>query len=249
MVLPVTKPSFSTLSNRAMETIAKLAAATGEDNSDESIIARVRAGDTAAYEIIMRRYNQRLYRVARAILRDSGEAEDVMQETYVRAYQHLHQFAGESAFSVWLTRIAVNEALRRLRQRKRISQLDEHDFQEFDTHQESPMDIAADSPNPEQCASNREGTRVLEEAIMDLPYQFRTVVMMRDIEQLSTADTAAALGLTQENVKVRLHRGHAMMRSWLFARLGENSRSAFGFLGDRCDFVVHSVLARIQSGG
>ncbi len=217
--------------------------------TDDEVVRRVRAGETALYEIVMRRYNQRLYRITKAIVKDPHEAEDVMQEAYVRAYQHLHQFAGESAFSVWLTRIAVNEALRRLRQRKRISQLDEHDFEEFDTGQESPMDIAADSPNPEQCASNQEVTRVLEEAILDLPYQFRTVVMMRDIEQLSTADTAAALDLTQENVKVRLHRGHAMMRSWLFARLGENSRSAFGFLGDRCDHVVHSVLARIQSGG
>jgi RNA polymerase sigma-70 factor (ECF subfamily) len=230
-----------------MEITEKFAANTGEDNSDESIVERVKAGDSALYEIIMRRYNQRLYRVASAILRDGGEAEDVMQEAYVRAYQHLHQFAGESAFSLWLTRIAVNEALRRLRQRKRISQLDERELDDFDIDHESPMNITEDSPNPQQYASNQEVTRVLEEAIMDLPYQFRTVVMMRDIEQMSTADTAAALELTQENVKVRLHRGHAMMRSWLFTRLGENSRTAFGFLGDRCDHVVLSVLARIQT--
>ena len=227
--------------------ITKQPAATKE-YTDEAIVERVKSGDTALYEIIMRRYNQRLYRVASAILRDSGEAEDVMQEAYVRAYQHLGQFAGEAAFSVWLTRIAVNEALRRLRLRKRISQLDERDLDEFDADREDPMNVAEDSPSPEQCVSDQEITRVLEEAIMDLPYQFRTVVMMRDVEEMSTADTAAALELTQENVKVRLHRGHAMMRSWLFARLGENTKAAFGFMGDRCDHVVHSVLARIQLG-
>jgi RNA polymerase sigma-70 factor, ECF subfamily len=212
-----------------------------EGMTDELVIERVRAGDTALYEIIMRRYNQRLYRVASAILRDRGEAEDVMQDTYVRAYQFLRQFAGDSSFSTWLTRIAVNESLRRLRLRKRVSQLDE-----FCPEDESPMDVAEMSPDPEQSASSSETARILEQAILDLPYQFRTVVMLRDVEQMSTAETAAALELSQENVKVRLHRGHALMRDWMFARLGENSKSAFGFMGDRCDHVVVSVFARIE---
>jgi RNA polymerase sigma-70 factor (ECF subfamily) len=217
-------------------------AADAKGMTDELVVERVRAGDTALYEIIMRRYNQRLYRVASAILRDSAEAEDVMQDTYVRAYRYLHQFAGESSFSTWLTRIAVNESLRRLRLRKRISQLDD-----FDSDDESPiMNVVEMSPDPEQSASNSETTRILEQAIMDLPYQFRTVVMMRDVEQMSTLETAAALELSQENVKVRLHRGHALMRGWLFARLGENSNSAFGFMGHRCDHVVASVLSRIK---
>jgi RNA polymerase sigma-70 factor, ECF subfamily len=159
----------------------------------------------------------------------------------VRAYQFLHQFAGDSAFSTWLTRIAVNESLRRLRLRKRVSQLDE-----FDPEDESPMDVVEMSPDPEQSASSTETARILEQAILDLPYQFRTVVMLRDVEQMSTAETAAALELSQENVKVRLHRGHALMRNWMFARLGENSKSAFGFMGDRCDHVVVSVFARIE---
>ena len=217
-------------------------AANAKGMTDELVVERVRAGDTALYEIIMRRYNQRLYRVASAILRDSAEAEDVMQDTYVRAYRYLHQFAGESSFSTWLTRIAVNESLRRLRLRKRISQLDD-----FDPDDESPMmNVVEMSPDPEQSASNSETTRILEQAILDLPYQFRTVVMMRDVEQMSTSETAAALELSQENVKVRLHRGHALMRGWLFARLGENSSSAFGFMGRRCDHVVSSVLSRIE---
>jgi RNA polymerase sigma-70 factor (ECF subfamily) len=209
--------------------------------TDELVVERVKAGDTALYEIIMRRYNQRLYRVASAILRDGVEAEDVMQDAYVRAYQHLNQFAGNSSFSTWLTRIAVNESLRRLRLRKRISQLDE-----FDPDDESLMNVVEMSPDPEQRASSTETTQILEQAILDLPYQFRTVVMMRDVEQMSTAETAEALELSEENVKVRLHRGHALMRGWLFARLGENSKSAFGFMGDRCDHVVVSVFARIE---
>ena len=98
--------------------------ARAEGMTDELVVERVKAGDAALYEIIMRRYNQRLYRLATAILRDAAEAEDVMQDAYVRAYQHLHQFAGESPFAIWLTRIAVNESLRRLRLRKRVSQLD-----------------------------------------------------------------------------------------------------------------------------
>jgi RNA polymerase sigma-70 factor, ECF subfamily len=224
-----------------MKLTDKFAGSAKEGMTDELVVERVKAGDTALYEIIMRRYNQRLYRVASAILRDGGEAEDVMQDTYVRAYQFLHQFAGGSAFSTWLTRIAVNESLRRLRLRKRVSQLDE-----FDPEDESPMDVVEMSPDPEQSASSTETARILEQAILDLPYQFRTVVMLRDVEQMSTAETAAALELSQENVKVRLHRGHALMRNWMFARLGENSKSAFGFMGDRCDHVVVSVFARIE---
>jgi len=212
-----------------------------EEMTDEVVVERVKAGDTALYEIIMRRYNQRLYRVASAILRDAGEAEDVMQDTYVRAFQFLHQFAGDASFSTWLTRIAVNESLRRLRMRKRISRLDE-----FDLEDDSPKDFVEMSPDPEQSASSTETARILEQAILDLPYPFRTVVMLRDVEQMSTAETAAALELSQENVKVRLHRGHALMRDWMFARLGENSKSAFGFMGDRCDHVVASVFARIE---
>src|SRR2546426_12113216 len=110
-----------------METIGILEKASSEGWSDQEVVGRIRAGDTALYEIIMRRYNQRLYRVARAILRDDAEAEDVMQDAYVRAYQHLDQFAGRAPFSAWLTRIAVHEALARLRLRNRKTQLDDND--------------------------------------------------------------------------------------------------------------------------
>jgi RNA polymerase sigma-70 factor (ECF subfamily) len=223
-----------------METIGTLEKASCEGWTDQEIVDRVKAGDTALYEIIMRRYNQRLYRVARAILRDDAEAEDVMQDAYVRAYQHLKQFAGRAPFSAWLTRIAVHEALGRLRLRKRNSQLD---YTADDG--ELGMNIVETSPDPEQNVSSAELGQLLEEALLALPEKYRTVVMLRDVEELSTSETAAALDLTEENVKIRLHRGHEMARGWLLSRVGTNARNAFLFMGARCDRVVHAVLARL----
>jgi RNA polymerase sigma-70 factor, ECF subfamily len=225
---------------RAMETVGTLDKAVSEGWTDQEIVGRIKAGDTALYEIIMRRYNQRLYRVARAILRDDAEAEDVMQDAYVRAYQHLDQFADRAPFSAWLTRIAVNEALARLRLRKRNPQLDDTELEG-----ELSMNVVETSPDPEQIASGAELGQLLEEALLDLPEQYRTVVMLRDVEELSTAETAAALDLTEHNVKVRLHRGRAMARGWLFARVGTKAKSAFPFMGVRCDRVVRGVFARL----
>jgi RNA polymerase sigma-70 factor (ECF subfamily) len=229
---------------RTMESVGTLDKAASEGWTDEEIVERVKAGDTALYELIMRRYNQRLYRVARAILRDEAEAEDVMQDAYVRSYQHLHQFAARAPFSAWLTSIAVHEALGRLRLRKRNPQLDdtEHAGEPF-------MNVVETSPNPEQSASRAELGQLLEEALLDLPAQYRVVVMLRDVEELSTSETAAALGLTEHNVKARLHRGRAMARGWLFARVGTNAKSAFPFMGVRCDRVVHDVFARLAELG
>ena len=225
-----------------METTASLEQARIEGWTDQQVIERVLAGDTALYEIIMRRYNQRLYRVTRAILRDDAETEDAIQDAYVRAYQHLDQFAGHAAFSTWLTRIAVNEALRRLRLRRRSPQLEDSESDE-----EGPMTAVEPSPDPEQRASINELRQVLEEAVLELPDQYRSVVMLRDVEEMSTAETAEALDLTEQNVKVRLHRGHAMMRNHLYARVGDHGKSAFPFMGERCDRVVFGVFARLRN--
>jgi RNA polymerase sigma-70 factor (ECF subfamily) len=208
--------------------------------TDEEIIARVQAGERALYEIIMRRYNQRLYRVARAILHDDAEAEDVMQDAYVRAYTHLDQFAGRSAFSTWLTRIAVHEALTRLRSRNRHPQVD---VTEYDG--EISMKTSSNSLDPEQSASTGQLREFLEEAVLNLPESYRTVIMLRDIEELSTAETAEALDLTENNVKIRLHRGHGMIRNWLFERIGSGAKEAFPFMGARCDRVVEKVFDRL----
>ena len=209
---------------------------------DEEIARRVRAGETALYEIVMRRYNQRLYRVARAILHNDAEAEDVMQDAYVRAYEHLDQFAGRAPFSTWLTRIAVHEALARVRARRRSQPLD-------DAEGDTSMDPATTAPDPEQNASGSELRGILEQAVLSLPERYRIVVMLRDVEELSTAETAAALGLSEDNVKVRLHRGHGMVRNWLLERVGSHACEAFPFMGIRCDRTVRNVLGRLNIRG
>jgi RNA polymerase sigma-70 factor, ECF subfamily len=213
-----------------------------ESLTDEEVVNRVRAGETALYEVIMRRYNQRLYRVARAILHSDVEAEDVMQDAYVRAFTHLGQFAARAPFSSWLTRIAVNEALARRRSSK---QHQEVDVTEFDG--EISMQDLYKSPDPEQNASSAQLRGFLEQAVLDLPEQYRTVIMLRDIEELSTAETADALDITVENVKIRLHRGHSMIRNWLFERIGAKAKEAFPFMGTRCDRVVQAVFNRLAA--
>jgi RNA polymerase sigma-70 factor, ECF subfamily len=209
--------------------------------TDEEIVERVKAGETALYEILMRRYNQRLYRVAVSIVRDGAEAEDVMQDAYVRAYGHLDQFAGRAPFAAWLTRIAVNEALARVRLRSHSEQLEEAGDEEVSMKN---MDTALD---PEKTAAYSETAELLEAAVLQLPEQFRTVVMLRDVEEMSTKETADALELSEENVKVRLHRAHAIMRGYLLARVGASGKKAFPFMGERCDRVVFRVMERLQA--
>jgi len=213
--------------------------------SDQEVVRRVLEGETALFELIMRRYNQRLYRVARAILRDDAEAEDVMQEAYVRAYEHLGQFAGRSQFATWLTRIAIHEALARLQRRKRTDQLGANARGEIGIDRE--VDVAASALNPEEQLSVSELGRALENAILSIPEQYRLVLMLRDVEQLSTTETAATLELSEENVKVRLHRARAMVRKNLFAQAGSEAPRAFGFMGERCDRVVAQVMAKISA--
>ena len=210
--------------------------------SDEDVVARVLAGETGMFEIVMRRHNQRLYRVARAILRNDGETEDVMQDAYVRAYEHLDQFAGRAKFSTWLTRIAVHEALARHHRDNRYQELEPLSEQEGD-----PMDrFASLAPNPEEQASNSEIRRLLEEAVEKLPDAYRTVFVLRDVEEMSTTDTADVLEITEENVKVRLHRARALLRKSLFARAGMERKETFDFHAVRCDRVVKNVFERIQ---
>ena len=218
------------------------AATSQEPMSDEEVVVRVLAGQTAMFEIIMRRHNQRLYRVARAILRNDGEAEDVMQDAYVRAYEHLDQFAGRAKFSTWLTRIAVHEALARQHRANRYQESDPMSERNGD-----PMDrLASLEPNPEQQASNSEIRSVLEEAIENLPDAYRIIFMLRDVEEISTSDAANILEITEENVKVRLHRARALLREGLYARAGIERKEAFNFHAVRCDLVVKNVFERIQ---
>ena len=222
-----------------MEAIAVLEQANAEGWTDEEIAARILAGNPELYEIIMRRYNQRLYRVARVILRNDAEAEDVMQDAYVRAYEHLGQFAGRSSFAAWLTKIAVHEALARLHTRSRLQEL------EAMAPKEAEAILVSIDDNPEQQASNSETQHLLEDAILSLPEGYCTVLVMRDLEEMSTAETASALDLTEDNVKVRLHRARALLRKELFARAGDSRPRAFSFMGAGCDRVVRNVFRRI----
>src|ERR1051326_6329323 len=208
--------------NKVSTTLAPVSAQS--ELRDEEVVARVLAGETALFEILMRRYNQRLYRVSRVILRDDGEAEDVMQDAYVRAYQHLTQFAGKAAFSTWLTRIAVHESIARRNRQQRFVENGDRD----PNGEGNSMDyIVSERPSPEDRVSNAEAARLLEEAVQSLPEMYRTIFVMRDVEELSTAETAELLDVSEENVKTRLHRARAMLRRDLYQRAGATSTAAF----------------------
>ena len=207
--------------------------------SDEEVVRRICTGEPALFELLMRRHNQRIYRAVRAILRTDDGAEDVMQQAYLNAYQHLEQFAGDAKFSTWLTRIAVNEALGRKRKGER----------EVGEGEESVMIslVESNTPDPEQQANASELRTLLEREVTALPSSFRIVVVMRDVEGLSTAETAEVLGISEDLVKQRLHRGRTMLRDNLVRRAGVTLESAFVFGNHRCDRVVANVMARIRA--
>lgn len=198
-----------------MEAPARVTAdllASGSDLSDEDVVARVRAGDTPLFELLIRRHSRRLYRVTGSILRDAAEAEDVLQEAYVRAYAHLDQFRGRARFATWLTRIAVNEALRRRQRRRRFT-----DFGTVADVLESPH------RGPERCAFDAELSLLLAAAINEVPARYRTVFVLREVEGRSTADTAACLSIPEKTVRTRLHRARLQLRGRLSRALGAES--------------------------
>jgi RNA polymerase sigma-70 factor (ECF subfamily) len=208
--------------------------------SDEQAVAQVLGGQTALFELLMRRHNERLYRAARAILRDDREAEDVMQQAYVNAYAHLRQFDGRAAFATWLTRIAVHEALARVRRRARYQQFDADEANIAEASMARPS-----VPDPERQTIARELGGLMEAAIDRLTDGSREVFVLREVQGLSTSDTAASLGISEEAVKTRLSRAKAALRRDLAARAGVAVSAAFAFDQSRCDRVVAAVLARI----
>jgi RNA polymerase sigma-70 factor, ECF subfamily len=216
-----------------------------EDWRDEEIVQRVLEGELSLFELLMRRHNQRVYRAIRSILRDDSESEDVMQEAYVRAYEHLAQFEGRAQFSTWLTRIAVNEALKRLTARGKFDPLDDERYEGED---KSMPAFRSNLPTPEANASRSELKGLLEVAILALPQKYRAVIVLRDVEEMNTAETAEVLSLTEANVKVRLHRAHELLRGELLARAGATSTQAFGFHAIRCDRVVRAVFEKLEQG-
>lgn len=205
--------------------------------SDEQIVDQVLSGHTALFEVLMRRHNERVYRAARAIVRDEREAEDVMQQAYVNAYAHLRQFDRRARFSTWLTRIAVNEALGRARKQGRYASLD-------DAPQVAEMPIER-NPDPERSAFSAELRLLLESAIDALPDGCREAFMLRQVDGLSTAETAEVLSVSEDVVKTRLSRARAALRRELLERAGAAAPEAFRFPQPRCDRVVAAVFARL----
>jgi RNA polymerase sigma-70 factor (ECF subfamily) len=222
-----------------MATKSSAVAAEIGEQADEMLIQQVLDGDTASFELLMRRYNERVYRAARAIVRDEQEAEDVMQQAYVNAFSHLRQFNGSARFSTWLTRIAINEALARVRRQER--------YEPFDDERSNVEPFMLQSPdeNPERQAFTHELRGLLEWAIDRLPNGMREVFVLREVEGLSTLEVAACLDVSEDVVKTRLSRGRARLRRLLLERTGATAPEAFRFYRPRCDRVVARVLERI----
>ena len=207
--------------------------------TDPEVVSRILDGETALFEVLMRRHNQRVFRAARAILRDDREAEDVMQEAYVNAFAHLSQFDGRAQLSTWLTRIAVHEAIARAKRQKRYQPLDA-----------MPMEIQmpkTTTPDPERQAFGRELGSLIESAVDRLGDGYREVFMLRQIEGMSTAETADVLGVSEDVVKTRFSRARHALQQDLLDRAGIASAGAFTFGNDHCDRLVAAVMHRIAS--
>jgi len=209
--------------------------------SDEAIIQRVVQGETALFERIMRRHNQRLYRLTRAMLRDDHDAEDALQETYIRAFQHLAQFEGRSRFFTWLAHIAVNECRARIRRRRRLASRETR----MSSQDADALPADRDAPPPGQRVAAAELGEMIARALDGLPRQLRAVFVLREVEGMGTGDTALCLGLTPANVKVRLHRARRQLQDSLSATLGEEARRLHAFDGERCDRIIREVMGRI----
>jgi RNA polymerase sigma-70 factor (ECF subfamily) len=207
---------------------------------DKEVVRRILAGDAASFELLMRRYNQRVFRVVRSIVREDDEAEDVVQESYVRAFEHLSQFEGRASFATWLTRIAVNEALARKRRHNIIHYMDLDDPKNVNV-QPHLVNGQADHR-----ACNNELRDVLTHAIDSLPDELRTVFTLRVVEELDTDATAACLDISESNVKVRLHRARSLLRERIDEQIGAGVRQVYQFDGERCDRIVKEVLQRLS---
>jgi len=209
---------------------------------DQSAIEELRRGTPGAAEKVMRRHNQTLWRIARSILHDDGDAEEVVQEAYLRAFSGLGTFNGDASLGTWLARITIDEALRRLGSRRVTTNIAELSEQE----QLGPLGDATALPTPEQMAARSEVRRMVERAVDRLPPQFRAVFVMRVIEQMTIGETAQALGVPEATVKTRLHRANDQLRRALGDEFTAALDGAFPFGGLRCERLTRSVLDRLQ---
>lgn len=205
------------------------------EKSDLDIVARVVTGRTDEYEVLMRRYNQRLFRIGISILHNESEVQEAMQETYIRAYQQLPQFEGRSSFGTWVTRIMINECLGRKARHRRSM-----------VTQEDTLDHLRDhGPGPDDIAHQNQLRVFLENAIQRLPEAYQTVFILREVESLTGRETAECLQISESNVKVRLHRAKVMLRKSI-AQSAMGSE-IFPFRGERCDRLVFAVVQRLRA--
>jgi RNA polymerase sigma-70 factor (ECF subfamily) len=213
---------------------------------DSGLAARIGRGDQAAFESLMRRYNGRLFRVARAILRDDAEAEDALQDAYLDAYRHITDFRGGSALSTWLTRIVVNRSLMRLRRQKRERIVVPFEYRaDADSREIDPPDEGAESPA--RTTLRAEIRAILERRIDELPLAFRTVFVMREVDDMTVEQTAECLAIPPATVRTRLFRARSLLRRSLANDIETATADVFGFAGERCDRIVARVLARCAS--
>jgi RNA polymerase sigma-70 factor, ECF subfamily len=212
--------------------------------ADLELARRAVARDRHAFRAIMTSHNQRLFRLARSIVRNDNEAEDVVQEAYVRGFAHLDQFRGESSLATWLSRIVINEALGRLRKKRRTASVASFADQSCNaTIVQFPVDNT--SGDPERTMAQRQILQLVEQATDALPDIYRTVFVARVIEGLSVEETAELFGLRAETVKTRLHRARRLVRERLDEQIGPVLLSAFPFAGRRCERLTAAVMGRL----
>ena len=215
---------------------------------DAELVACARRGDREAFRQIMRRGNQRLFRIARGVLNDDAEAEDAVQEAWTAAFAKLHGFRGEASLLTWMTRIVLNECYGRLRRRKPTVGIEQ--IEAAQQHGDGRVLMFPNrygSEDPAADASRAQMRALIERAVAALPEPFRVVFVMRDIEECSIEETASALGIRTETVKTRLHRARRLLRTALHDNLATALNDAFPFLGPRCDRMTEAVLARLPS--
>jgi RNA polymerase sigma-70 factor, ECF subfamily len=215
---------------------------------ERELVELAQAGVGSAFRAIIQRNNRRLFRVARSILKDDSEAEDVVQEVYVRAFEHISEFRGESTLATWLTRIAINEAQGRLRRQRPTVDLGVIDAERGGVADIIPFPTSPNS-DPERTAAQREVRRLIERAVDELPDLFRVVFVMRVVEEMSIDETASFLGLREETVKTRLHRARNLLRQALDAQLAPALKDTFPFDGARCAHIADVVLERLGLTG
>jgi len=221
--------------------------ATAAASDDLSIVARVSAGDCAAFELLMRRYNRRLYRLARASLRDDAEAKDALQDAYLCAFRSLGQFRGEAALGTWLSRLVLNECRGRLRRSIRRQNI--IPMVSTELHMDAVAEVAetGESQTPDQLLARAQMRAVLERKVSELPDIFRVVFVLRSIEELSIEEIAATLDIPSETVRSRHFRAKGMLRESLAKEIDLAQGDIFEFGGAHCDQMVAAVLARLAS--